>query len=62
VALILLRESPISPSYDLPHLREIHKRIFSHRYEWAGQIRTKGQGAATSTCLVAVRLPRAVPR
>ncbi len=27
-ALILLDESPASPSYDLPHLREIHKRIF----------------------------------
>ena len=26
-ALILLDESPVSPSYDLPHLREIHKRI-----------------------------------
>jgi cell filamentation protein len=27
-ALILLDESPVSPSYDLPHLREIHRRIF----------------------------------
>ena len=27
-ALILLHESPVSPGYDLPHLREIHKRIF----------------------------------
>ena len=39
-ALILLHESPISPSYDLPHLREIHKRIFGDIYERAGQIRT----------------------
>jgi cell filamentation protein len=39
-ALILLHESPVSPSYDLPHLREIHKRIFGDIYEWAGQIRT----------------------
>jgi cell filamentation protein len=39
-ALILLDESPVSPSYDLPHLREIHRRIFGDIYEWAGQIRT----------------------
>jgi cell filamentation protein len=37
-ALILLDESPVSPSYDLPHLREIHRRIFGDIYEWAGQI------------------------
>ncbi|HEY6312642.1 MAG TPA: Fic family protein [Streptosporangiaceae bacterium] len=39
-ALILLDESPVSPSYDLSHLREIHKRIFGDIYQWAGQIRT----------------------
>jgi cell filamentation protein len=39
-ALILLDESSVSPSYDLPHLREIHRRIFGDIYEWAGQIRT----------------------
>ena len=31
-ALILLDESPVSPSYDLPHLREIHRRIFGDIY------------------------------
>ena len=41
-ALILLDDSPVSPSYDLPHLREIHERIFGDIYEWAGQIRTVG--------------------
>jgi cell filamentation protein, protein adenylyltransferase len=39
-ALILLDSSPVSPSYDLPHLREIHRRIFGDIYEWAGRIRT----------------------
>ncbi len=39
-ALILLEESPVSPGYDLPHLREIHRRIFCDIYRWAGQIRT----------------------
>ncbi len=39
-ALILLHESPVSPSHDLPRLREIHKRIVGDIYERAGQIRT----------------------
>jgi cell filamentation protein len=39
-ALILLDSLPVSPSYDLPHLREIHRRIFGDIYEWAGRIRT----------------------
>jgi cell filamentation protein len=39
-ALILLRESPVEPSYDLVHLRAIHRRIFGEIYAWAGEIRT----------------------
>ena len=39
-ALILLDESPVSASYDLPHLRDIHQRIFGDIYQWARQIRT----------------------
>ena len=39
-ALILIRESPVRPTYDLPHLCTIHRRIFGDIYEWAGQIRT----------------------
>jgi cell filamentation protein len=50
-ALILLDESPVPPSYDLPHLREIHKRIFSDIYEWAGQIRTVAIAKGTMFCL-----------
>ena len=50
-ALILLHESPISPSYDLPHLREIHKRIFGDIYEWAGQIRTVAIAKGAMFCL-----------
>ncbi len=38
--LILIRESPVRATYDLPHLRAIHRRIFGNIYEWAGQIRT----------------------
>ena len=50
-ALILLDESPVSPSYDPPHLREIHKRIFGDIYEWAGQIRTVAIAKGTVFCL-----------
>ena len=35
--LILLDESPVSASYDRPHPREIHKRIFGDIYGWAGR-------------------------
>lgn len=50
-ALIVLDESPVSPSYDLPHLREIHKRIFGDIYEWAGQIRTVAIAKGAVFCL-----------
>lgn len=50
-ALILLDESPVSPSYDLPHLQEIHKRIFGDIYEWAGQIRTVAIAKGAMFCL-----------
>ena len=39
-ALLLLHESPVRATYDLPHLCTIHQRIFGDIYEWAGQIRT----------------------
>jgi cell filamentation protein, protein adenylyltransferase len=50
-ALILLDESPVFPSYDLPHLREIHYRIFGDSYEWAGQIRTVSIAKGATFCL-----------
>ena len=50
-ALILLDESPVSPSYDLPHLQEIHKRIFGDIYEWAGQSRTVAIAKGAMFCL-----------
>src|SRR6266568_1042071 len=50
-ALILLGESPVSPGYDLPHLREIHKRIFGDIFEWAGQIRTVAIAKGAMFCL-----------
>ena len=50
-ALILLDESPVSPSYDLSHLQEIHKRIFGDIYQWAGQIRTVAIAKGAVFCL-----------
>ena len=50
-ALILLDESPVSPGYDLPHLQEIHNRIFGDIYEWAGQIRTVAIAKGAMFCL-----------
>jgi cell filamentation protein len=47
----VLDDSPVSPSYDLPHLREIHERIFRDIYEWAGQIRTVGIAKGPMFCL-----------
>ena len=50
-ALILIRESPVRSTYDLPHLCAIHKRIFGDIYEWAGQIRTVAIAKGSPFCL-----------
>jgi cell filamentation protein len=49
-ALILLREPPVHPDYDLPHLCTIHRRIFGDIYDWAGQIRTVGIAKGSLFC------------
>jgi cell filamentation protein len=50
-ALIWLDESPATPTYDLGHLREIHRRIFGDIYDWAGQIRTVAIAKGAMFCL-----------
>lgn len=51
-ALILLKETPVAPSYNLEHLCEIHRRIFEAVYDWAGQIRIVSITRGNSTfCL-----------
>lgn len=50
-ALIWLEESPATPTYDLGHLREIHRRIFGDIYDWAGQIRTVAIAKGATFCL-----------
>jgi len=39
------------PTYDLRHLREIHRRIFGDAYDWAGQIRTVAIAKSATFCL-----------
>jgi cell filamentation protein len=50
-ALILIRESPVRATYDLPHLCAIHQTIFGDIYEWAGQIRTVAIARGSLFCL-----------
>jgi cell filamentation protein len=50
-ALILLRETPVRPAYDLAHLCEVHRRIFGDIYDWAGQIRTVAIAKGAMFCL-----------
>ncbi len=50
-ALILLRDSPVAPAYDLRHLCEIHTRIFGDIYQWAGHVRTVAIAKGATFCL-----------
>lgn len=50
-ALIFLRESPVPPSFDLGHLRAIHRRVFGDIYDWAGQLRTVAIAKGSWFCL-----------
>ncbi|MBO0802558.1 MAG: Fic family protein [Nocardiopsaceae bacterium] len=50
-AMILLRESPVRATYDLPHLCAIHRRIFGDIYDWAGQVRTVSIAKGSMFCL-----------
>ncbi|MDN5769027.1 MAG: Fic family protein [Humibacillus sp.] len=38
--IIALAEQPVAASFDLNHLREIHRRLFQDVYPWAGETRT----------------------
>jgi cell filamentation protein len=50
-ALIWLRDSPATATYDLAHLSAIHRRIFGDIYDWAGQARTVALGKGSMFCL-----------
>jgi cell filamentation protein len=50
-ALMLIRDSPVSPTYDLSHLCAIHLKIFGDIYEWAGQVRTVAIAKGSPFCL-----------
>lgn len=42
VAAAELEERPVGGSFDLNHLKAIHKALFGDIYEWAGTVREKG--------------------
>lgn len=50
-ALVLLKEAPARGSYGLPHLCDIHRRIFGDIYDWAGQVRTVAISKGSPFCL-----------
>jgi cell filamentation protein len=50
-ALILLRETPVGATYDLPHLCAVHRRIFGDIYDWAGQVRSVAIAKGSLFCL-----------
>jgi cell filamentation protein len=35
-----LSKSPLRGNFDLAHMREIHRRLFSDLYDWAGELRS----------------------
>ena len=59
-ALILLRETPVRATYDLPHLCAIHRRIFGDIYDWAGQVRSVAIAKGSLFCLPQYIEPSAV--
>jgi cell filamentation protein len=50
-ALIVLKESPVRPSYDLRHLCAVHRRVFGDIYDWAGVLRTVAIAKGSWFCL-----------
>ena len=50
-ALILLRETPVRATYDLPHLCAVHRRVFGDIYVWAGQVRSVAIAKGSLFCL-----------
>jgi cell filamentation protein len=58
VALLGLRETPVSGPFNLKRLQETHRRIFSDVYPWAGSIRqytgtmskTRASGTTVTYC------------
>lgn len=49
--VLLLSEDPVRGGYDLPHLCEIHRRIFGDIYDWAGHPRTVSISKGNMFCL-----------
>lgn len=50
VRMIELDEHPVDGSYDLDHLKMIHKVLFGDIFDWAGQLRTVDISKGTMFC------------
>jgi cell filamentation protein len=59
-SLILLRETPVRATCDLPHLCAVHRRIFGDIYDWAGQVRSVAIAKGSLFCLPQYIEPSAV--
>lgn len=46
-----LEERPVSGTFDLAHLQEIHRRLYQDVWSWAGRLRTVGIAKGTSQFL-----------
>jgi cell filamentation protein len=51
ITLSQLSVSPVPPTYDLSHLRVIHRAVFHPIYEWAGEIRMVAIAKSHYFCL-----------
>lgn len=51
LAILRLDAQPTHRTYDLVHLRSIHKVLFGDIYPWAGEIRTVGIAKGDPFCL-----------
>ena len=54
-----LERDPVQGTFDLAHLREIHRRLYQDVWEWAGQIRTVAITKGSSTFLHPSRIEMA---
>lgn len=44
LAMIALNANPVPATFDLDHLKELHRRLFGYIYPWAGDLRVADYG------------------
>jgi cell filamentation protein len=53
-----LWESPVQGQFDLPHLQEIHRRLFQEIYPWAGELRRADIGKGDTWFQTYLQIPQ----